>query len=237
MPHLPRLSLLTLLLCASLPALAEPARYNQVSLRSEVSREVSQDRMQVTLYTEAQDTDPAGLAKKVTETLNAAMLKSHRILQVPRAGGDVTIGQGSRRSYPIYDEKGQKIRAWRERAELRLEGADFPALSQLTGELLQTMSMGSMTFSISHDMRKRHEDDLLREAALAFSARAKLTSEALGGTGYRLISLNLHSNGQPVAYRNSKMMMAASEAVAPQVEPGNAQLSVQADGVIEVIMP
>ena len=234
MSHLPRLSLLALFACVSLPALAEEPRYNQVSLRSEVSQEVSQDRMHVTLYTEAQDSNPARLAKKVTETLNAALDKARQVK-------GVTVSQGSRRSYPIYEEIGQKIRAWRERAELRLESADFPALSQLTGDLLQTLNMGGMNFSVSDEVRKRHEDELLRQAVQSFGARAKLTSEALGGTGYRLVNLNLHSSGfpQPVLYRApAKMMMeTSSDAVAPQVEAGTTRISIQADGMIEVTMP
>ena len=234
MSRLSRLPLLALLACATLPALADEPRYNQVSLRSEVSQEVSHDRMHVTLYTEAQDTDPARLAKKVTETLNGALTQARR-------AKDVTLRQGTRRSYPIYDEKGQKIRAWRERAELRLESAEFAALSQLTGELLQTLNMGGMSFSVSDELRKRHENELLREAVQAFGARATLTSEALGGTGYRLVNLNLHSSGfaQPVLYRApAKMMMeASSDAIAPQVESGTTRISIQADGMIEVIMP
>ena len=233
MSSLSRLSLLALFTCASLPALAEEPRYNQVSLRSEVSQEVGHDRMQVTLYTEAQDSDPARLAKKVTETLNTALGKA-------RQSKGVTVSQGGRGSYPVYEEKGQKIRAWRERAELRLESADFPALSQLTGELLQTLNMGGMSFSVSDALRKRHEDELLRQAVQSFGARAKLTSEALGGTGYRLVNLNLHSSGfpQPVYRAPAKMMMeAASDAVAPQVEAGTTRISIQADGTIEVLMP
>ena len=42
----------------SLPAMAEEARYNQVALRAEVSSEVAHDRMHVTLYSEAQHSDP-----------------------------------------------------------------------------------------------------------------------------------------------------------------------------------
>ena len=227
------LSLLALFAGATFPVLADEPRYNQVSLRSEVSQEVSHDRMHVTLYTEAQDNDPARLAKKVTETLNTPLDKA-------RQAKGITISQGSRRSYPVYEEKGQKIRAWRERAELRLESADFTALSQVTGELLQTLSMGGMNFSISNELRKQHEDELLRQAVQAFGARAKLTSEALGGTGYRLVNLNLHSSGfqQPVLYRApAKLAMEASDAVTPQVEAGTTRVSIQADGMIEVTMP
>ena len=58
---------------ASLPAMAEEPRYNQVSLRAEVSQEVAHDLMQVTLYSEAQHSDPAQLASQITQTLNSAI--------------------------------------------------------------------------------------------------------------------------------------------------------------------
>jgi predicted secreted protein len=41
---------------------ADEPRYNQVSLRAEVSKEVARDLMIVTLYSEAQNSDPAKLA-------------------------------------------------------------------------------------------------------------------------------------------------------------------------------
>ncbi|EGH49046.1 hypothetical protein PSYPI_44551, partial [Pseudomonas syringae pv. pisi str. 1704B] len=51
---------------SSLPAMAEEVRYNQISLRAEVNQEVQRDLMLVTLYTEAQDSDPAKLAAQIT---------------------------------------------------------------------------------------------------------------------------------------------------------------------------
>ena len=44
---------------ASASLLAEEARYNQIALRAEVSQEIAHDLMHVTLYSEAQDDDPA----------------------------------------------------------------------------------------------------------------------------------------------------------------------------------
>lgn len=175
---------------SSLPALAEEARYNQISLRAEVNQEVQRDLMLVTLYTEAQDSDPAKLAAQITETLNKALGQARQVK-------DVKIRQGSRNSYPVYDDKGQKITGWRERAELRLESADFAVLSKLTGELLTDLKMGGMDFSISPSTRKTSEDALLKDAVTAFKARAQLVTEALGGTGYKLVNLNLNTSGYP----------------------------------------
>jgi predicted secreted protein len=221
---------------ATLPAHADTdaPRYNQISLRAEVNQEVQRDLMLVTLYTEAQDTDPAKLAAQITETLNKGLAQA-------RQAKDVKIRQGNRNSYPIYDDKGQKITGWRERAELRLESTDFATLSRLTGELLGDLKMGGMDFSISPPARKASEDTLLKDAVTAFKARAQLVTEALGGSGYKLVNLNLNTSGYPQPYlRAPTMMMKAARedaAPTPDIEAGTSQVSVAADGVIEVAIP
>ncbi|WP_289141072.1 SIMPL domain-containing protein [uncultured Pseudomonas sp.] len=220
---------------ASLPALAtDQLHYNQISLRAEVSQEVARDKMIVTLYTESQNTDPAKLAAEVTTIMNKALGEAREVK-------GVTLRQGSRNSYPIYDNKNQKITGWRERAELRLESADFPALSKLTGELLNTLKMDNMDFAIADATRKSSEDALLKDAVAAFKARAQLATDALGGKGYKIVNLNFNTNGYPMPYaRNGGMMMKAAamdSAPTPEVEAGTSQVSMSADGVIEVQMP
>ncbi len=219
----------------SLPALAaDELHYNQISLRAEVSQEVARDLMIVTLYSESQNTDPAKLAAEITTTMNKALDQARQVK-------DVTLRQGSRNSYPIYDGKGQKITGWRERAELRLESSDFAALSKLTGELLGDLKMGGMDFAIAAPTRKASEDALLKDAVNAFKARAQLATEALGGKGYKIVNLNLNSNGYPQPYMRAPMMMKAasmdSAPVTPEVEAGTSQVSMTADGAIEVLMP
>ncbi len=220
-------------LLISLPALAEEPRYNQISLRAEASQEVPRDLMVVTLYTEAQDADAGKLAGQISETLNKALAEARQVKAV-------TIRQGSRNSYPIYDDKGQAITGWRERGELHLESADFPALSKLTGELLQQMKMAGMSFSIAPATRKASEDALLKDAVAAFRARAQLATDALGGKSYKVVNLNLNSAGYPQPFAPASMMMKsarASDAVTPDVEAGTSDVSISADGTIEVQMP
>ncbi|MGY2290452.1 SIMPL domain-containing protein [Pseudomonas sp. SDO528_S397] len=218
---------------ASLPAMAaEELHYNQISLRAEVSQEVARDKMIVTLYTESQNADPAKLAAEITTTLNKALGQAREVKAV-------TLRQGSRNSYPIYDNKNQKITGWRERAELRLESADFPALSKLTGDLLTTLKMDSMDFAIDDKTRKTSEDALLKEAVAAFKARAQLATDALGGKGYKIVNLNFNTNGYPQPYgRGAGMMLKAAamdSAPTPEVEAGTSQVNMSADGVIEVL--
>ncbi len=215
----------------SLPALAaDELHYNQISLRAEASQEVARDKMIVTLYTESQNADPAKLAAEITTTMNKALGQAREVKAV-------TLRQGSRNSYPIYDNKNQKITGWRERAELRLESSDFPALSKLTGELLNTLKMQNMDFAIADATRKASEDALLKDAVAAFKARAQLATDALGGKGYKIVNLNFNTNGYPPAYARGGMMMKASmmdSAPTPEVEAGTSQVTMSADGVIEV---
>src|SRR3990167_5959778 len=218
----------------SATAMAEEARYNQVALRAEVTKEIAHDLMHVTLYSEAQDSDPAALAAQISKTLNASIAQARQVKSV-------SVAMGSRNSYPVYDDKGQQITAWRERAELRLQSADFSALSKLTGEMLQQLKMGGMNFSIADATRKTHEDALLKEAVAAFKARAQLATDALGGSAYKLVSLSLNSGGfqPPMPLRMSAMKDAEmmDAAVTPDIEAGTSQVTINADGVIEVQMP
>ena len=220
-----------LLACiACLPAVADEPRYNQISLRAEATSEVAHDRMHVTLYTESQHKDPAQLAAQTTEAMNKA-------LQSARQAKGVVVSQGSRSSYPVYEEKGQQITAWRERAELRLESGDFAALSKLTGELMQDLKMGSMQFSVSDAIRKQNEDSLLKDAITAFRARAQLATEALGGSDYRIVSLNLGSGGGYQPEMRNFAMKSMDAMPTPDVEAGTRQININAEGVIEVQMP
>ncbi len=217
----------------ALPAHADELHYNQVSLHAEVSSEVAHDRMLVTLYSEAQGSDPAKLAAGITTSINASLAEARKVKAVETS-------LGSRNSYPIYDDKGQQIIGWRERAELRLESSDFAALSKLTGELLKDLKMAGMNFSISDPLRKKNEDALLKESVAAFRERAQLTSEALGGSSYKIVSLNLSSNGfqspRPMYAMAMKSAM-RDAAPTPEIEAGTSQVTVSADGVIEVQMP
>lgn len=215
---------------SSLPAIADEQRYNQISLRAEVASEVAHDRMHVTLYSEAQHKDPAQLAAQTTRTLNEA-------LQRARKSEAVIVSQGSRSSYPVYEEKGQQITGWRERAELRLESGDFAELSSLTAELMRTLKMGGMQFSVSDPIRKQNEDALLKDAVDAFRARAQLATEALGGKDYKIVNLSLNSASHQPPMRAASMKFSMDAAPTPEIEAGTRQVSISADGVIEVLMP
>jgi predicted secreted protein len=230
------LTLFTLLVCLALPSVpahAEQPRFNQVSLRAEASREIPHDLMQVTLFSEAREGDPASLAARITENINQA-------ITVARKVDSVEISLGNRHSYPVYSDNGKQIVAWRERAELHLQSADFAALAQLRAQLPGDLQTASMGFSIAGSTRRASEDQLLKEAIAAFTARAELATAALGGSAYKLVSLSLDSQGfappMPMHRAATSMAMADAAPVA-EIEAGNSQVTLIASGVIEVQMP
>lgn len=213
-------------------AAAESPRYNQVSLSAEVSREVAHDRMEVILYSERQDTDPARLATAITTTLNQA-------ISALRQQPNIDISLGNRSSYPVYDDS-QRIKAWREQAELRLHSTHFSELSQATARLLGPLKIQSMQFSLADSTRQQTEDQLLREAVAAFRSRAKLLTEALGGHDYQVVSLAIGGGDLPAPmplYNAKAASMAAPPAPAAEIEAGRSEVQMRAEGIIEVRMP
>lgn len=225
----------SLALCGLLTALsaqAEPVHYNQVSLKAEVSAEVPRDRMHVTLYTELQDKDPTRLSEEVTKLMNGALAQA-------RQAEGVTVSLGNRNSYPVHDKEGLQINLWRERAELRLESTNFTSLARLTGELTQSLKMGGLYFSVSKKAQQEAEDALLKDAIAAFRNRALKATESLGGSGYKLVQLNLNSNGgySPMPMMMRASLMKAERAPTPDIESGTQSITLTADGTIEVQQP
>lgn len=230
MTMLPLLAGLTI----ALPALADPLNYNQVSLRAEVQQSVSNDTLTVTLFAEDQDRDPAELANRITTRINQG-------LETARRNSNIRVSSGNRHTQPVYDEKRKNIIAWRERGEIRLEGSDFAAISATMGELLGNLGLAGMQFSLSPDSRSTTENELIQRAIEAFQQRADIATRSLGGNGYRIVNLNLNTQFMtPRPYMQSSRMMAMAadaEMAAPAVEGGEADVSVSADGVIEVQLP
>lgn len=212
---------------------ADAPRYNQVSLRAEVQQAVNHDTLRVTFYTEAQDADPAKLAERITRQLNQG-------LETARTTEGVRVSSGNRNSYPVYDEKRQSISAWRERGEIIVEGSDFAAMAQLTSRMLGNLNLGDMQFSLSASSRRATEDELIKQAIDAFRSRADIATRSLGGNNYKIVSLGLNTQyaQPPIMFRGAaKMAMADMEMSAPSLEGGQSDVTVSADGVIEVSMP
>jgi predicted secreted protein len=207
---------------------AQP-RYNTVEFHADAQREVQNDLLNATLYVELNDASAAALANAINKSVNAA-------LRVAKDYKSVRVRSGNNQTYPVYS-RGNQLQGWRGRAEIRIESKDFEAAAGLIGKLQADMQLGNITFSVAPETRRAVEDELIVEAISAFKARAEIVRTALAGSGYKLQRLNVASGQNLVQPRFALARAApsAQEVTAPNLEAGVSQLTVTANGAIEVI--
>lgn len=229
--------LLVALALTALPAHAHPVlaqaapdatRYNTVDLQAAAQREVGNDTLGASLFAELTEADAAKLA----DSLNRNTADS---LAVAKEFTSVRVRSGNNQTYPVYD-RAQRLIAWRGRAELRLESKDFQAAATLIGRLQSRMQLGQIGFSVSPEVRKAAEDEIIGDAIKAFRARADIVRASLGGRGYKIRRLAVNTGGgfvpRPLMARAG---VAAAEGVAtPPLEGGVSQITVSVNGTIEV---
>ena len=208
---------------------AEPVRYNQVELQAEASREVQNDLMNASLYAEFSD----AVAARVADQLNRA---SADALKAAGEFPAVKARSGSNHTYPTYDRAG-KATGWRGRAELRLESKDSRAMAALIGKLQSTMQLGGVSFSVSPELRRQAENELISEAVAAFRARADIAAKAIGGRSYKIRRIGLNTGGmqpspRPMAAR--ALSAQSAEVSTPVFEAGTSIVNVVANGMVEV---
>ncbi|MEB3766191.1 SIMPL domain-containing protein [Acinetobacter sp. MD2] len=225
------LVLASALSCASF-AQEEPQRNNMINLQATASRQVQNDEMQVVLYIEKSNKQPAALATEVTQIMNQA-------LNTAKAYPQVKTTTGTQTTQPIYDDK-NKLKEWRSRAELRLEGTDFKAVSELVSQLQNNFQTQSIQFNVSDNLRRKVENELMIEASKQFQQRAESLTKVWNKTNYQLVNLNINSqnNNYPQAYFRANLMLKASAdseaAPAQNMAAGETKFNVTADGAIQL---
>ena len=209
---------------------AEPAspRYNTVELQAEALREVQNDLLNAVLYVEVEDASAATVADSVNTRVNEA-------LRIARDYKSVRVRSGNNQTYPVYS-KANALQGWRGRGEIRLDSTDFQAASELIGKLQARMQLGGISFSVSPETRRSVENELITEAINRFKARAEIIKSAITGRGYKLQRLNITSGyNAPQPRLAMARAVTSTEVTAPGLEGGVSQVSVRANGAIEII--
>ena len=209
---------------------ADPVRFNQVDLQAEVSREVQNDLVNASLYAEASDPSAANVADQLNR-LSAEALRTAGEFKGVRARSGYT------QTYPVYD-RANKLTGWRGRTETRLESKDVQTMAVLIGRLQATMQLGGVSFTVSPELRRQTENELINDAVAAFRARADIAAKAIGGRGYKIRRIGLDTGG----FVPGPRPMAATRAMAPQgaevapptFEAGTSMVNVVANGTVEV---
>lgn len=222
---------LAALLLAAAPACAQNgaqhAAVDAVRFEAQATREIENDQLVAVLAAEAQGPDAAALADAVNRRMAAALKTAARY-------PSVRLRSGNYQTVPRYREGG-RMDGWQVSQELRLEGADFAAMTKLIGELQGSLQVRSMAVRLAPETRRAAEDALVGEAIAAFRARAALVQQAMKARSYRIRSMEIATPGalppQPLAEMRGEMR---AYAAAPTVEPGVSRVTVSVSGSVQL---
>ncbi|TAL89529.1 MAG: DUF541 domain-containing protein [Candidimonas sp.] len=197
----------------------------QASLGSEVSAQVLQDTVKITLASELDGASQAEVADQLSKTLESVM---HDV----KGDAKVKASSGNFRVWPVNDEHG-KISNWHGRGEIFLESTDLAAASALAAKVSDRMPIGNLAFSVSPKARAKQQQLMLAQAAQVFRERAKALTEALGFASYSIRNIELGgvaTHFQPVS-RMMTMSASKTGAAAP-LEGGTETVTVSMHGSI-----
>ena len=205
---------------------AEPT-YDRITLSASAEREVENDLLVAVLFAEYQ----ASRQQKVSETVNAAI---RWVLDKSKETDGIKVQTMQYSTASLYDKK--IITGWRARQSIRLESKDAEKLSDLIGELKERLSVGSVNYAVSKAERDLAAEALTAEALAQYRRRAEQIARELGRKTYRIVQLNINSQGvhpRQIAYA-TRGAMAMEKAAGPAIEAGVQSVSVNVSGTIEV---
>lgn len=221
---------LTILAAAlALPAVAqeEAPRYDQVDLAATAEREIENDLLIAVVYAEVEDSDQADAADRVNTDIAWAA-------NLARMSGNVELQTMQYSTRPVY-ANGRRIVGWVARQSLRLESTDAATLSELLGQLQERVAVQSINYGLSEEARIAAEEALIGEAIANFTRRANLIADQLDRDGFRIVRLNVSTQGMPMPFEMQMMRAAAADSVAaPEIEAGVQTVTVMVNGTVEL---
>lgn len=201
-------------------------RYDRIRLSTRVQADIDNDLVIAVLYAQREGTDATALAGEVNRAVAWGL---EQVKAVPGVRAQ-TLGY---QTTPLYTK--QTLTGWRVRQSLRLEGSDAGALSALVGTLQQQLAVQGIEYAISPQARREAEDRLIVDAVAAFRQRADLLAKSWGQPDYRLVEMQVNTQGEPPRPLMRAMAMEMQAAAPPPpIEAGTQVVVVNVDGAIEL---
>ena len=201
--------------------------YNQVRFQVQATESVTNDRMQAVLVVQDEDADAARLADRVNKTMAWALAQTR-----DQSGIDVRTGGYS--TQPVY--KKEALEGWRAIQEVILDGSEFAKIGELIGNLQQRLKLRSVNFSVADATREAVEHRLIEDALDDFKQRAEQVRSNIGTKGYRIVELNLVTEGAPIRpmsmAREGYATMASVDI--PSFEGGESEVRVGVQGTVQL---
>ncbi len=230
--HLLKISVLVVALHGSAFAQTAPALQNVVQLTASGSVDVQQDLLVLTLFAVRDGKNAAAVQAQLSQALDAALAETRKDASLLKM--DVRTGAFS--LSPRYSDK-QQISGWEGRAELVLEGRDFPLITSAAARA-SSMAVSSVEFALSREKSQLVEQDAQKQAIAQFKAQATQLAGEFGFSGYTLREISVSHSRQssgPVPRMMSMKTSVASLSSRPiSVEPGKAEVSVTVSGTVQM---
>lgn len=205
-------------------AAEEPPATPSLALTAQSRVSAPADEMVVVLRTAQEGANLGALNQRVLSQLQAAIKDAQGVAGVRARLGAVSTQQRYAPATGTPD-------GWRVQGEVVLDSLQLKELGELTGRLSQHLQLGEVSFRLSQQKQMSLEAQLLKDVTIAFRAKAKLTTEALGFAEYRMGSLQL-SQSRPPAGPAPLMAMRTSASVALPAEGGEQEMTATLSGTI-----
>lgn len=208
-----------------------PAPQNVVQLQASGTVEVQQDLLVLTLGAVKEGKDAAAVQTQLKQALDAALQEARQSAEAQK----MEVRTGSFSLSPQYGEK-QQINGWQGRAELVLEGRDFPRITGAAARVT-TMTISRLAFDLSREQRTAVEQEAQKAAIVQFKRQAEQLTKEFGFSNYGLreVSVNSSSSAPGPMPRMTAMRasFSASDASVP-VEAGKAEVTVTVSGSVQM---
>lgn len=218
-----------LLLTAGHSFAAEEVAYDRISFAVSAEKEVENDVLTAILFASQTGQSPTELADTVNKDISWAM-------EIAKQEDKIDSRTLSYTTNPVY--KNGKVDGWQVRQNIELKSKDSKVLSGLLGQLQQKLSVQSVDYSISTQVRKATEETLISEALASFKNRAAQVQANMERSEYRVVQLDIQTERdfpQP-RFRGvrSEAMMSSAAPAAPELDAGKQQVRVSINAQIEL---
>lgn len=197
-----------------------------------VSRNIVRDQMVLTLNIEEQGRDRSAVATAVTNRINSVLQQARRYSDF-----NTTLQGRSANKLTEYINNRSVDKGWQEHASIRIESKDLDALNRFAAQVQTYAAIGDIQYTVSAETVRAKEVELTREALSRFRQRSEMIVRNLGGSGYRIVQLDIGNGG------NTGQSLYRGRAVADVVPmatmkmdsaPGEAELQLTVTGQIQI---
>jgi len=202
-----------------------------VSLNSSATIQVPNDWITVQFSTSKEGTDANAVQAALKDALGAALAQAR---QVAKSDGHVEVQGGGFSLQPRFNNKGV-VNGWTGTTSLVVQGRDMGTIAELAGKV-QTMTVGSLDYSVSREAREKVEAELAAQAIARFRAKAADYAKAFGYGAFtiREVNVNLDSGQPPRPFAMKARALAVSDSASMPVEAGSGAVTANVNGSVQL---